>query len=83
MTDEDIQAVADRNAALLQHLAATPYERCRASLDRAIENIDYFKQPSALSLGGMRHWVTQAQNELDQMRKVLAAAEAASIGGKQ
>lgn len=81
MTEQDMQAVAQRNEELLKRLDKTAYAGCRRALDSALENIDYFKQPTALSLGGMRHWVVQAQKELDQMHKALVAAEAVTSGG--
>lgn len=81
MTEADMQAVAKRNEDLVARLTKTAYPGCRSALDSALANIDYFVLPANLSLAGARHWVLQAQKELDQMHKALVAAEAVVSGG--
>lgn len=76
MTDEDLAAVAARTKAHADKLGQSNYPLQREALNRALENIDHFTNESALSLAGARHWVRQAQRELDQMHALLVAAEA-------
>jgi len=83
MTDEDIQAVAKHVAQRKAALGREEYAKRREAFDKAIGGIDYFLTEEAMSLGGARYWIYQAQIELDRMLKALVAAEAATVGGNQ
>lgn len=83
MTDEEMKAaVAKRNEELAERLSKTAYHGCRQALDSALANVDYFVSQGNFNIGGARHWVVQARNELDQMHKALIAADRVDQGAK-
>ena len=41
----------------------------------AIEQVEYFSQPEAWSLGGARYWMRQAQERLERLHTLAVAAE--------